>query len=114
MVRSDPSQVIAEAGATGHCRLCARALTRFVSCYGAVAGNLALVALAHGGVFIGGGIAPKIRDVLARGEFLEAFLDKGRFSPLLRRMPVRVVLEPDTAMLGAARHAAALARRIGP
>lgn len=113
MVLSDPSQVIAEAGATGRCRLCARALERFVSCYGAVAGNLALTALARGGVWIGGGIAPKIREVLARGGFLQAFLDKGRFRGLLERMPVQVVLDPDTALLGAARHAASLVRGVG-
>jgi glucokinase len=65
-----------------------------------------LKALATGGVYIGGGIAPKILDQLTDGTFMAAFTDKGRLSPVLEDMPVRVILNPKTALLGAARHAA--------
>ena len=73
--------------------------------YGAVAGDLALVAQATGGCFIGGGIAPKILPKLRSKEFLRSFRAKGRLAPLLKQVPVRVILEPRTALLGAA-HAA--------
>ena len=102
----DPSPVITEAAKRGECDLCVRTLHLFVSLYGAEAGNLALKAMATGGVYIGGGIAPKIVDQLKDGTFMEAFTDKGRLSPVLERMPVRVILNDKTALLGAARYAA--------
>lgn len=102
----DPSAVIAETALRGENELCTKALRLFVSLYGAEAGNLALKALATGGVYIGGGIAPKILDQLTDGTFMAAFTDKGRLSPVLEDMPVRVILNPETALLGAARHAA--------
>ena len=105
----DPARVIAEAALAGADALCGRALDMFVSAYGAAAGNLALTGTAAGGVYIGGGIAPKILPRLAGGSFIRAFLDKGRFEPYLRRVPVRVLLDDRTAMLGAARRAAAMA-----
>jgi glucokinase len=74
-----------------------------VSLYGAAAGNLALTFLATGGVFLGGGIAPKILPRLRGPIFLEAFLSKGRLRPLLEKIPVRVILNDRTALLGAAR-----------
>jgi glucokinase len=77
----------------------------FVQIYGAEAGNLALGILATAGVYIGGGIAPKILSELQRPIFLEAFLDKGRMKPLLEAVPVLVILNENTALLGAARGA---------
>ena len=84
---------------------CARAIRLFVSVYGAQAGNLALAVGATGGVYVGGGIAPKIRRFLKHGGFMSAFLDKGRFAPMLARIPVRLILDDKAALLGAARHA---------
>ena len=104
----DPNAVVAEAGLAGTDPTAARALERFVSLYGAVAGDLALVTKATGGLYVGGGIAPKILPALRRGEFLRAFRDKGRLTPLVERIPVKVLLEPRAALLGAARCAATL------
>ncbi len=108
LAAGDPSRVIAEAGLGGGDALSGRALDLFASAYGAAAGNLALTGTATGGVYLGGGIAPKILPKLREGRFLAAFLDKGRFSGYLERIPVRVVLNDRTALLGAARSAAAL------
>jgi len=98
----DPSAVVSEVGLAGGHPLCVQALDLFVSVYGAEAGNLALKALAVGGVFVGGGIAPKIRAKLADGTFVTAFCDKGRFAELMASIPVSLVLEPRAALLGAA------------
>lgn len=103
---TDPNAAIAEAGLRGLDPVAERALDRFVAIYGAAAGDLALVAGATGGVFVAGGIAPKILPKLREGAFLEAFRSKGRLAPYLARIPVRVVLEPRTALLGAAARAA--------
>jgi glucokinase len=103
--RQDPSAVISQAALHGESDLCVQALDLFVSLYGAEAGNLALKAMATGGVYLGGGIAPKIIEKLRGPAFLEAFTSKGRMQPLLRAMPVRVILNPKTALLGAARFA---------
>jgi glucokinase len=108
MTAGDPSQVISEAALAGSDPLCGRAVDLFVTAYGAAAGNLALTCTAVGGVYIGGGIAPKILPRLEGGRFLRAFVDKGRFEDYLRRVPVRVILDQRTAMLGAARCAAEL------
>ena len=102
MAAGDPAAVITELGMDGADRLCAMALAIFVSVYGAEAGNLALKALAVGGVFVGGGIAPKIRAKLADGTFATAFGDKGRLAGLMASIPVSLVLEPRAALLGAA------------
>ena len=88
--------------------LCARALDLFTSIYGAEAGNLALKVVARGGVYVAGGIAPKILAKLSDGTFMKAFLDKGRLSHVLEGTPVRVVLNPEVGLLGAA----AIARRL--
>lgn len=107
----DPSKVIGEAAlAAGpdRCGLCARALDIFVASYGAMAGNLALLGTATGGLWLGGGIAPKILSRLADGLFLQTFTAKGRFVPFLEKVPVRVVLNDRAALLGAARHASSL------
>src|SRR5207245_5514038 len=87
----DPSAVVSEVGLAGGHPLCVQALDLFASIYGAEAGNLALKALAVGGVFVGGGIAPKIRAKLGDGSFLRAFHDKGRFAALMESIPVHLV-----------------------
>jgi len=102
---SDASPVISELGLAGSDPVCVEALDLFCRLYGAEAGNMALRWLAVGGVYLGGGIAPKILPALERGGFVEAFTDKGRFSDLMRSIPVRVSLEPRTALLGAAHYA---------
>ncbi len=102
----DAAAVISAAALDGTSDRCARALDLCTGVYGAAAGNLVLRALATGGVFLGGGIAPKILPWLRREPFRRAFLDKGRLSPLLAATPVRVILNERTALLGAARIAA--------
>jgi glucokinase len=103
---SDPAAVISRRALDGKSPLCVQALDLFVSVYGAAAGNLALTTMATGGVYLGGGIAPKIVSKLKEPGFMNAFTAKGRLSPLLREIPVRVIMNPKTALLGAARHAA--------
>lgn len=107
LAEEDPPRVITEEGLAGRSAACREALRIFASLYGAAAGNLALQALATGGVYLGGGIAPAVRRALSEGEFLEAFASKGRFRDLLRRIPVRVILDDKAALLGAARYALA-------
>jgi glucokinase len=82
------------------------ALELFVRLYGVEAGNLALKIMASGGVYVGGGIAPKILPQLESGAFLAAFSAKGRMRGLLERMPVRVILNDRTALYGPAVFAA--------
>jgi glucokinase len=99
----DRSAAIAEAGLAGSDPLCAAALAVFCESYAAAAGDAALAHLALGGVWLGGGIAPKLLPALRRPDFLDAFADKGRFRPLVESLPLAVCLEPDTALHGAAR-----------
>lgn len=101
----DGAEVISRRALGGNSPICRIALDTFVSIYGAEAGNLALKMLATGGVFIGGGIAPKILPKLREAQFIESFRAKGRMRPLLEKIPVRVVLNDKTALLGAARYA---------
>jgi len=108
LAREDAGAVISEVALAERDAVCVQALDLFVSALGAEAGNLALKALAIGGVFVGGGIAPRIRAKLEDGTFVAAFLDKGRFAALMASIPVRVVLEPRAALLGAARVARTL------
>src|SRR5213593_338403 len=103
MAAGDPSAVVAAAGLAGEDVNAARALEIFVSAYGAEVGNLALKGLTVGGVFVAGGIAPKILPRLSDGQFLRSFCSKGRLADLLADIPVHVVLESRTALLGAAR-----------
>jgi glucokinase len=98
----DPAPVVTATALAGEDDVCDETLTRFVRIYGAAAGNYALTALAVGGVFVGGGIAPKILPRMREGPFLEAFVAKGRFAEGLRRIPVHIVLATDAALLGAA------------
>ncbi|HXO18811.1 MAG TPA: glucokinase [Thermoanaerobaculia bacterium] len=102
LLAEDPSKVIAEAAIAGASRLCDKAMETFAAAYGAAAGNLALLGTATGGVFLGGGIAPKILPKLQEGTFVRAFADKGRFQAYLEAVPVRVILNDRTAMFGAA------------
>ncbi len=102
MNRDDPSKVISEAALVEKDPLCVKALNLFVSVFGAAAGNLALTGLTRGGVYLGGGIAPKILPKLQEGPFMKAFVDKGRFEGLMHQIPVRVILNDRAALLGAA------------
>jgi glucokinase len=105
--KSDPAAITAAATA-GQCTVCAEALELFVGFYGAEAGNLALKVMATGGVYLGGGIAPRIVDKLKESTFMDAFVDKGRMRPLLEAIPVRVIVRAGAALLGAARYASLL------
>jgi glucokinase len=100
---------VTQAGLDRRCERCVEALEMFVSAYGAEAGNLALRGMATSGVFIGGGIAPKILPALQDGRFMQAFRDKGAMTELVSRMPVKVILNPDAGLLGAAVFAQSLA-----
>lgn len=106
----DPPAVIARAGLAGEDAVCAEALEMFAHAYGVEAGNLALKCLARGGVFLGGGMAPRILPALQSGAFLRGFTDKGRFTDLLRDVRVSVALNRRTGLLGAAHFAARLSR----
>lgn len=105
----DPSAVVSQAALANEAEICVRALDLFVSVYGAEAGNLALRAKSVRGLYVGGGIAPKILDKLKDGGFMRAFADKGRYADLLAAIPVQVVLNDQAALRGAAYFAAFLA-----
>jgi glucokinase len=109
LAAEDPNAVIGECGENGTSAICAETLSMFASAYGAEAGNVALKVLAMGGIYLGGGIAPKILKTLHGGGFTQAFLDKGRLSPLLDAVPVRVIMDDTCALLGAAAYAEARA-----
>ena len=109
MKTNDPPFVITRAGLEGKCELCVQALDLFVTYYGAEASNLALKLMATGGVYVGGGIAPKIIEKLKDGNFMKAFCAAGRMSELMEAIPVQVILNDKTALIGAARLAAAQA-----
>lgn len=98
----DPSPRISKAALEGKCALCEKALDLFVALYGSEAGNIALKMAATGGVYLGGGIAPRILPKLKCPEFLAAFASKGRLRPLLKAIPIRVILNDRTALRGAA------------
>ena len=100
-IEVDRNALISRLGIDGEDALCQEVVRLFAELYGAEAGNLALKTFSIGGVFIGGGIGPKIRSVLESGEFLQAFTAKGRFQPLLSRMPVKLALNPRTPLIGA-------------
>lgn len=104
----NPPAVITETARLGKSRLCVKALDLFAAIYGAAAGNLALQVMAASGVYLGGGIAPKILWKLRDGTFMKAFRDKGRLSGIVERIPVTVIMNERTALLGAASRAAQL------
>lgn len=102
MRQDDAAAAIANAALAGRDELCVETLDWFVRLYGAEAGNLALKMMSRGGLFVGGGIAPKILLFLQKGSFLESFFSKGRMRPLLESMPVKVVLNDRAALYGPA------------
>lgn len=108
---SDPSPTITQIGLAGEHPLCVKTLEVFASVLGAEAGNLALKCVATGGVFIAGGIAPKLVPALQNGNLMGAFTHKGRFADLLATIAVGVVLNPRVPLLGAAHFAIRLAQR---
>jgi len=110
MKHQDAAAVVSEHALAGDDPLSVKALDLFASVYGAQAGDLALTVLATGGVYLAGGIAPKIAPKLADGTFMTAFRDKGRLSDLAARIPVHIIMNPDVGLLGAAAMAAAGSR----
>lgn len=108
--RGDPAEVIAEFAASRLDPLAVRALDLFIAVYGSFAGNMALGGIALGGVYICGGIAPKIIGKLKDGAFVRAFNNKGRFSALLSDIPVLVVMNPQVGLYGALAEAERLAK----
>jgi glucokinase len=103
--QQEPQRVITENAANEQCPACMRACRLFTSIYGSEAGNLALKFLAVGGVFIGGGIAPHLIEFFKEGKFIQSFSDKGRFSSMLMKIPIKIVLNEKTALIGAACYA---------
>jgi len=103
---ADPAPEITRLGLEGSCPICVQTLELFVDLYGAEAGNLALKALARGGVFVAGGIAPKILPKLQTGAFVRAFCEKEKFQELLSTVPIHIVLNEEAPLLGAAAEAA--------
>ncbi len=103
---TDPTPVIVDNALDKEraCEICTLTLQMFVSILGAEAGNMALKVLATGGVYLGGGIPPRILPFLSEGRFMQAFLRKGRLSDVLIPVPVYVILNPNIALLGVARH----------
>ena len=112
MAGEDPNAVIGECAEDGSSSICFETMKTFASAYGAEAGNLALKVLATGGIYLGGGIAPKRLKTMQNGFFMQAFLDKGRMSPLLQSIPVRIILDDSCALLGAAAYGEARAAEL--
>ena len=106
IVQGDPPAAISKSALEGTSEICVQALDMFVSLYGAEAGNLALKMLATGGAYVGGGIAPKIIRKLSSTVFMKSFTAKGRIGGVLKEIPVRVITNDKTALLGAGRVAA--------
>ncbi len=104
----DRGAVVGQAGVAGTCATCVEAVETFASLYGAQAGNLALTVMSIGGVFVGGGIAAKLLPKLTDGVFMGAFTDKGRYRGFMEELPVRIILNQKTALLGAGHTAAGL------
>jgi glucokinase len=107
MAHGDAAATISRAALAGKCGLCEQAVDLFVSVFAAEAGNLALKVMATGGVYVGGGIAPKMIAKLSGPLFMQAFAGKGRMQALLEAMPVSVITNDQTALMGAARCAVA-------
>ena len=102
MKEGDPAKAISENALRKRQALCVESLRSYVSMLGSAAGNLALTSMAVGGIYLGGGIPPKILPALKKGAFLKAFMAKGRFADFLAQIPVRVILNDKAALLGAA------------
>jgi len=103
----DPAALVTETALDGSCERSRLAVDKFVDVYGAEAGNMALKGLALAGVYLGGGIAPRLLPFLNDGRFVRSFTDKGRLAPVLEQMPVAVILDPRTALWGAVVYASA-------
>jgi glucokinase len=101
----DKTAAVSMAALANKSELAVKALDLFAAAYGAMAGNLALLMMSIGGLYVGGGIAPKICEKLEDGTFMRAFSDKGRFSSLVASVPVHIILDDKTALFGAARAA---------
>ncbi len=112
LAAEDPNAVIGTCAEDGSSSISFEAMRIFAAAYGAETGNIALKVLATGGMYLGGGIAPKILKTLRNGAFMQAYLDKGRLSPLLQAIPVRVILDDTCALLGAAAYAEARASEL--
>ncbi len=112
LATEDPNAVIGTCAEDGSSWICFETMKLFAAAYGAETGNIALKVLATGGMYLGGGIAPKILKTLQNGAFTQAFLDKGRLSALLQSIPVRVILDDTCALLGAAAYAEARASEL--
>ena len=106
MQKGDAAAEISKAAETDKDSICTQALKLFVRLYGSEAGNLALKHMATGGIYIGGGIAPKILEWMKHEDFINSFLDKGRMRTLLEKIPVRLILNDQTALYGPAVYAA--------
>jgi len=113
MQEGDAAAAITDAAQTGTDAVCREALDLFIRCYGAEAGNLALKLMATGGVFIAGGIAPKLIGRLQQGDFMEAFCAKGRMQGLMETMPVKVLRNERASLLGPAVWAAQSVKESG-
>lgn len=100
---ADLAAAISAGAADASCAICIETMRMFASLYGREAGNMALKQMALGGVYLGGGIAPKNLDLLSGPWFLDGFFDKGRMKPLMQRIPAKVILQPNTPLFGAAR-----------
>ena len=111
LAHGDAAAAISRAAVSGKSSLAEHALDLWISIYGAEAGNLALKLMATGGVYLGGGIVPKLVTKLAGPLFMQAFLSKGRMQPLLESIPVRVITNDKIALFGAARYAVARSKR---
>jgi len=98
----NPSIISAALNPKTDCRLCSAAVNLFISILGAESSNMALKVMANGGVYLGGGIPPRILSLLKTGLFMKSFTDKGRFTSMLTKVPVYVILNPKTALFGAA------------
>ena len=110
MEEGDGAAVISKYGLHREDELCSRALDMFVFIYGSEAGNMALKIMPTGGLYIAGGMAPKIIKKLRNGLFMKAYLDKGRMSKLLEGIPVRVIMNPEVGLIGAAARGFQIAR----
>ncbi|HEY9618204.1 MAG TPA: glucokinase [Microcoleaceae cyanobacterium] len=105
----DPAAMISKAAIAGTDPLCEETMTIFIRAYGAEAGNLALKLLPFGGLYVAGGIVTKNLPLMIKGDFMDSFLQKGRMTPLMQRIPVHLVLNSKVGLIGAALHAASLA-----
>lgn len=100
--KDDPAKVINEAARDRAQKLCLKTIDVFISILGAAAGNLALTGMTTGGVYLGGGMPPKLLWRLKQGTFMKSFTEKGRFKSIMERIPVKVILNDNAALLGAA------------